>query len=102
MANWHKIIDMKRWAPLRLHILKRDGYRCRNPECGKPGILEVDHIVPLMKDKTEKNKYDPSALQTLCRGCHIEKTRLENLTENQKKKPAEVKAWDRLVNELMA
>ena len=31
------------WYAFRKYILERDGYRCR--ECGKPGKLEVSHII---------------------------------------------------------
>lgn len=54
-------------------MFERDGHRCRN--CGKAGRLECDHIVPLAKGGAP---LDPANLQTLCRSCHIEKTRAEN------------------------
>ena len=42
--------------------------------CKRPGRLEVDHVKPIDRGG------DPLAadnLQTLCRDCHIEKTRQE-------------------------
>ena len=66
-------LDRKRWALLRLRIFEHDGWRCR--KCGKAGRLECDHVVPLDKGGAP---YDPANLQSLCRGCHLEKTALDN------------------------
>ena len=52
-------------------IFKRDGYRCRT--CGRAGRLECDHI-----RGHGGGLYDPDNLQSLCRACHFEKTRVEN------------------------
>ena len=60
------------WRRMRLQILERDGYRCR--QCGRSGRLEVDHITPIRRGGDE---YNPDNLQAICRGCHIEKTRTE-------------------------
>lgn len=66
------------WRGLRRRIFERDGWRCRT--CGRAGRLECDHI---------KNWRDGGAfweennLQTLCRGCHIEKTRREVAARRQ-------------------
>jgi len=59
------------WARIRARILDRDDYRC--VRCGRRGDLEVDHIIG------REHGRDDSAenLQTLCRGCHIQKTRDE-------------------------
>ena len=76
--SWRKgtPVDAKRWRKLRLTIFARDGYRCRGVlTCGKAGRLECDHIRPLHLGGA---MYSPENLQTLCRGCHIEKTRREN------------------------
>lgn len=62
------------WRLARMYVFERDGWRCK--KCGKPGRLECDHIIPLSVNK-EQNPFDPVNLQTLCRGCHIEKTREE-------------------------
>ena len=69
MAVYHG----RRWRRLRLRVLRRDFYRCR--ECGLAGVLEVDHIRALADGGDE---FDPANLQALCRGCHIAKTRREN------------------------
>lgn len=75
-------------------MLDRDEWRCR--ACGRPGRLEVDHIQPLDRNP-EQDAFDPGGLQTLCRGCHIEKTR----RENTKEVPEEVQAWRDRVAELL-
>ena len=75
-----------RWRRLRVAILDRDGWRCTNPECGRAGRLEVDHIQPLEKGGA---MYDPANLQTLCRTCHIAKT----AAQNRKPAPADVQEW---------
>ena len=66
-------LDGKRWALLRLRIFARDAWRCR--KCGRAGRLECDHIKPLQRGGAP---YDPANLQSLCRGCHLEKTRTDN------------------------
>lgn len=72
--------DRKRWELVRREALDRDGWRCQQlradgKRCGRAGRLEVDHIRPLAQGGAE---YDLGNLQTLCRSCHIEKTRAEN------------------------
>ena len=83
-----------RWQAVRRATLLRDRYRCR--VCLRAGRLEVDHIVPVYRGGAA---YDPANLQTLCRDCHIEKTRRENRGMNRKPLPP---AWAELVNELRA
>lgn len=78
------------WRSLQLQILDRDGYSCRT--CGRPGRLEVDHIQPVRYGGKE---YDPGNLQALCRGCHVEETRLEQTKYRPDPK------WQRLVAECM-
>lgn len=60
------------WRKLRAAALERDGRRCRY--CGGVGRLEVDHIRPVSRGGAP---YDPANLQTLCRRCHIRKTKAE-------------------------
>ena len=69
----HAVLDGRRWARVRRMVFRRDGYRCRS--CGRAGRLECDHVVPLRRGGAP---YDPVNLQTLCRGCHVEKTAGEN------------------------
>ena len=73
-----------RWQQLRRRIKDRDGWRCR--ECGRAGRLEVDHVKPIQDGG---DPWDPANLQTLCRSCHIAKTR----GENARSESPERKAW---------
>lgn len=66
-----KVYRTREWQMVRLQVLKRDGYRCR--ECGKPGRLEVHHRIRLQDGGAP---YDPANLETLCRSpCHFDKHR---------------------------
>ena len=66
--------EQTRWRMTRAIILARDRRTCR--KCGKYwGKLEVDHIKPLHQGGA---RWASGNLQTLCVGCHIEKTRAEN------------------------
>ena len=75
--------------------LQRDGYRCQckgcagcGDGCGRAGILQVDHKVPL--DVAPERMYDLTNLQTLCADpCHFAKT----LAENQTPVDPERAAW---------
>ena len=93
MSRHHAHLNARRWDAVRRAVFERDGWRC--VQCGKAGRLEVDHVVPL------KRGGDPWALnnlQTLCRACHIAKTRSENFRPMT---PAEA-AWRRMVAEMMS
>ena len=72
-------LNSRRWARKRREILERDRHRC--VKCGKAGMLEVDHVQSIA-DAGEV--WDNDNLQVLCRGCHIEKTRSENLARHGK------------------
>ena len=93
MSRHHLHLNWRRWAAIRRAVLERDGWRC--VECGKVRRLECDHITPLEREPGQ-DVYDPNGLQTLCRACHIEKTRREN---RRPLTPAEL-AWRELVAEL--
>ena len=80
----------KRWQLLRLRVFARDGWRC--VRCGRPGRLECDHVKPL---RAGGDPWDRANLQTLCRGCHVEKTAGEN-----RRPDPERDAWRALVREL--
>ena len=82
----------KGWPSFRRSILERDRYRCRR--CGRAGRLEVDHVIPVDKGGAV---LDPANAQTLCRGCHIAKTR----AENRKPLSPERAAWRDLVAEMV-
>ena len=83
----------QRWRTLRMAVLERDGYRCR--ECGATGRLEVDHVKPVRTHP--KLAYAPENLQALCPACHTRKTRIEcGHPEPDPKR----KAWDAAVADL--
>ena len=95
MSNHHKFgINRARWQRVRLAVFNRDKWRCRS--CGRHGALECDHVVPLDKDSGQ-DPYAMDGLQTLCRGCHIEKTRGEN---ERQRTPSEL-AWRDMVLDMM-
>ena len=92
MSQRHTRLRPSRWTAVRYAIFERDGWRC--VRCGRAGRLECDHI-----DRDwHGDPYDPTNLQTLCRTCHIEKTRQENRREPT---PAEVE-WREMVAEIMS
>ena len=92
MSRHHTHLDAHRWAAVRRAVFERDGWRCC--ECGRAGRLECDHVIPLERSG---DPWDPDNLQTLCRSCHISKTRQENRREPT---PAEA-AWRQLVAEML-
>ena len=89
MSRRHRVLDRPRWLRVRRAVLDRDGWRCR--KCGRYGN-ECDHVVALDRGG---DPYELDNLQTLCRGCHIAKTR----TENTRPDP-EREAWRALVAEI--
>ena len=98
MSRRHRALDLRRWAATRRAVFDRDGWRCRR--CRKAGRLECDHVVPFERDP-DQDPYDPAGCQTLCRGCHIAKTRAERAERERRRPPAPgVAAWGRLVAEL--
>ena len=82
-----------RWERMRWRVFERDGWRCL--ECGAAGRLECDHRIPM--DRGGK-PWDINNLQSLCRGCHIAKTRKERRFAQVGPK---VRAWRNLVAELV-
>lgn len=75
------------WERRRREVLKRDGYRCR--KCGRPGRLEVDHIVPLKAGGGD----ELANLRALCREHH--------LARHRKPVGPKVRAWRGLVRAMM-
>ena len=75
MSRHHAHLNARRWAAVRRAVFERDGFRC--VRCGRAGRLECDHITPLQREPGQDH-WDINGLQTLCRTCHIEKTRREN------------------------
>ena len=94
LSRHHASISAHLWTAVRRTVFERDGYRC--VMCGRAGRLECDHVTPLQREPGQ-DPFDPNGLQTLCRRCHIDKTRGENRREPT---PAEA-AWRKLVNELL-
>ena len=94
MSRHHRSqrVQGRRWERVRRAVLDRDGWRCR--ACGRRGRLEVDHVEPLHRGG---DPWDPSNLQALCRGCHVAKTRAENV----RPVPPEVARWRARVAELL-
>lgn len=68
-----RVTATKRWQVLRMEILERDGFRCK--ECGGRGRLEVDHIKSVRTNP--ELSFDPDNLQALCPSCHTKKTNIE-------------------------
>ncbi len=101
MSRNHTRLDPARWSRVRRNVFTRDGYRCTS--CGMAGQLECDHIRPL-EDRPDQDFYALENLQALCRSCHIEKTRVERLAREQKRRrertPGEL-AWAVLVQDMM-
>lgn len=92
-------VATSRWKRLRLAVFERDGYECQGDRCqmlprgrrlvslgtgGVRGTANCDHIVPVWQGMVrwggdvERAVWDMDNLQTLCIGCHIEKTKEEN------------------------
>ena len=94
MSRNHVRLHAARWRAVRKVVFARDQYRCT--ACGAAGRLECDHVEPLEKQPGQ-NPFDPNGLQTLCRACHLAKTRLEN--RRHELTPEEA-AWRDFVNEL--
>ncbi len=87
----------RRWAAFRRSILVRDGYRCRT--CGRPGRLEVNHIVPVHLGGAT---FDPENAQALCRADHIAKTADENRERQHGRPPVDRTGWREYIKELIA
>ena len=95
MSRNHLQFHSLRWAAVRRTVFARDGHRC--VMCGKAGRLECDHITPLQREPGQ-DPWDINGLQTLCRTCHIEKTR----RENRRPLTTAEQAWRTLVAEMFA
>lgn len=78
MARKHgaEVLGSMAWKELRLQILERDGWRCRNCRAmlqAGDGSAHVDHIVP----RDQYGPTTPENLQALCRRCNLIKSRSE-------------------------
>ena len=98
---WCKV-NRTQWNHVRQFVLHRDKYRCQckgcelhaGEICGKAGILECDHRIPM---EHGGSMYDPDNCQALCRACHFEKTSIER----GKKRYPEAEKWKSFVAELL-
>ena len=86
-----RVVPHRVWQAIRMRVFTRDKWRCR--ECGRAGRLECDHVVPIHRGG---HPTDLSNLQSLCRGCHIAKTRMENAEAVNPERAA----WLRKVEEI--
>ena len=84
-------LDAGRWARTRRAVFERDGRRC--VQCGRPGRLECDHVVPLHRGGAP---FDLDNLQTLCRRCHVEKSRGESTNDPERAR------WRAVLDEIAA
>jgi len=88
----YKEIVVVSWEIVKYSIFKRDDYICQ--KCGiktvqgydttKDDFPECDHIIPVALGGRE---FDVNNLQTLCKKCHKEKTKVDIV------KIAEYRAW---------
>ena len=88
MSKFHEGIPSRVWAALRRATFDRDSYRCR--QCGKAGVLEAHHVIPL--SEWPDQPWTIAGLLTLCRGCHID--------EHRRVESEEDKAWSDFLGEL--
>ena len=76
-------LGSRRWEQVRKAAKDRDGWRCT--KCGRPGVLEVHHVVPV--HERPDLAYSLDNVRTLCRRCHIE--------THRRPQPPDVLAWRR-------
>lgn len=62
------------WQKKRLHILERDGWKCRSCGTGEKN-LQVHHVI---YSRIDPWQYDDAVLQTLCEDCHKERQELSD------------------------
>ena len=75
MGRHHTHLNARRWNVARRAAFQRDGWRCT--ECGRAGRLEAHHQPPLCDGA---DPYDLAGIRTLCRECHIERHRTDDMT----------------------
>ena len=86
MSQQHRV-QKRRWAAVRGRALNAAGWRCT--KCGRPGRLEVHHVVPLHQGGAQ---FDMGNLRVLCKRCHL-------ATHQRPRTPSE-QAWDELVTDV--
>ena len=92
-----RLYDTAAWRRVRACVVKRDKYRCRR--CGAVGALEVHHVKSI-QDAPEL-ALAQSNLQTLCRGCHFDATRAEQVAADSKRgrRLKALSEWETLVTD---
>lgn len=71
-----EVLGSMAWKELRLQILERDGWRCRNCHAmlqAGDGSAHVDHKIA----RDQGGATTPENLQALCRRCNLIKSRSE-------------------------
>lgn len=74
-ACLYLFLENHRWDSVRKNVLRRDGFRCQI--CSTrfaSSKLHVDHIIPV---RSGIDPFDQKNMRTLCKECHLSKTRLE-------------------------
>ncbi len=90
MSRNHAKLNARRWAAVRRQAFERDGWRCS--KCGRAGRLEPHHEPPLRDGGAP---YALAGIVTLCRSCHIERHRGDDMTPGRA-------AWHELLAEIMS
>ena len=67
MSRNHRAIPRQDLARLALAAKERDDYRCQNPDCGRVGLVEAHHKIPLEKGGV----HDLENLICYCPECHV-------------------------------
>jgi len=89
VSAWHR---NPAWPGLRTAAKRRDGWRC--VRCGARGRLEVDHVQPVTRRPDLAMVLEN--LQTLCRDCHIDKTKADHGANDDPEK----QAWRMAIKDL--
>lgn len=66
---WSGSSTASEWKDAKLAALRRDNFRCTNPNCGGTQNLDVHHIIP--RAQRSDLALDLDNLVTLCKKCHI-------------------------------
>ena len=90
MSRHNARLDARRWAKVRRQAFERDDWRCT--ACGNAGRLEAHHEPPL---RDGADPYDLDGVRTLCRSCHIERHRPDDMVPGRA-------AWRELVDEILS
>ncbi len=75
MKSWW--YNRKKWRDVRDEIYKRDGGTCCSCKKVCYDGYNVDHIIPITEESSQKLKYGFDNLQLLCISCHNSKRKDE-------------------------